>query len=134
MSDLPTLSKEDWKNIDEAILKAASQPSPRALSKLYLQSGQFQSMLKTSENLTGISSKGISWDESDSPWVGDRDDTLHLLPPPEEAPHVVIKEIINFDECIGNESKWANAMAPIGAWIIIYGVICAAVCILIMKT
>jgi hypothetical protein len=54
--------------------------SGNSASKLYLQSGQFTSTLKTSESLSVIDSgvQGISWDAINTPWCGSADDKLYL--------------------------------------------------------
>lgn len=48
--------------------------------KLYLQSGQFTSTLKTSEYVGGVdtSPTGISYDGTDTPWCGNTADKLYL--------------------------------------------------------
>jgi len=48
--------------------------------KLYLQSGQFTSTLKTSEYIgaTDTSPQGVSWDGVDTPWIGLNDNKLYL--------------------------------------------------------
>ena len=48
--------------------------------KLYLQSGQFSSTLKTSEFVGGIDAgpRGISWDGINTPWIGDASNKFYL--------------------------------------------------------
>ena len=48
--------------------------------KLYLQSGEFTSTLKTSESITGIDTapRGISWDGVNTPWTGGTGSKLYL--------------------------------------------------------
>ncbi len=48
--------------------------------KLYLQSGQFTSIIKASESVTAIDliPYGISWDGTNTPWGGNTDDKLYL--------------------------------------------------------
>jgi hypothetical protein len=48
--------------------------------KLYLQSGEFTSTLKTSEHVGGIDTLvwGISWDGTNTPWIGDAANKLYL--------------------------------------------------------
>lgn len=48
--------------------------------KLYLQSGQFNSTLKTSLSVGAVDTvpEGISWDGTNTPWVGSTDDKLYL--------------------------------------------------------
>ncbi len=48
--------------------------------KLFLQSGQFTSTIKTSEDVSGIDTgvNGISWDGTNTPWCGATDDKLYL--------------------------------------------------------
>lgn len=49
-------------------------------SKLYLQSGQFTSTVKTSEDVSGVDTVpvGITWDGTNTPWAGWTDDKLYL--------------------------------------------------------
>ena len=48
-------------------------------SKLYLQSGQFTSTLKTSEDVSAVDAPwGITWDGTNSPWSGNTNDKLYL--------------------------------------------------------
>ncbi len=51
-----------------------------ASKKLYLQSGQFTSTLKTSEDVTArdLTPRGISWDGTNTPWCGSNDVKLYL--------------------------------------------------------
>ena len=48
--------------------------------KLYLQSGQFDSTVKTSRSVSSvdISPSGISWDGTNTPWSGGNDSKLYL--------------------------------------------------------
>lgn len=48
--------------------------------KLYLQSGQFTSTVKTSEYVGGVDAlpAGISYDGANTPWCGATDDKLYL--------------------------------------------------------
>ena len=48
--------------------------------KLYLQSGQFSSTLKTSRDISGIDSTptGISYDGTNTPWSGNGDEKLYI--------------------------------------------------------
>jgi hypothetical protein len=48
--------------------------------RIYLQSGQFTSTLKTSEDLSAVDSaaQGVSWDGVNTPWCGSGDDKLYL--------------------------------------------------------
>ena len=48
--------------------------------KLFLTSGQFTSIIKTSENISAIESdvRGISWDGTNTLWIGFADNKLYL--------------------------------------------------------
>ena len=48
--------------------------------KLYLQSGQFTSTIKDSEDQSGVDNqvRGISWDGTNTPWIGSQADKLYL--------------------------------------------------------
>jgi len=52
----------------------------QADDKLYLQSGQFTSTIKTSEDINSIEiySTGITWDGTNTPWCGQANDKLYL--------------------------------------------------------
>ena len=52
----------------------------REAQKLYLQSGQFSSTLKTSLSVSGVDTgvSGISWDGTNTPWCGFTADKLYL--------------------------------------------------------
>jgi hypothetical protein len=49
-------------------------------SKLYLQSGQFTSTLKTSQSVGAVDTgpSGIACDETNTPWGGSQDEKLYL--------------------------------------------------------
>lgn len=55
--------------------------SGRGDNKLYLQSGQFTSTLKTSEDVSGVDNivTGISWDGINTPFSGDQAKKLYLI-------------------------------------------------------
>ena len=51
--------------------------------KLYLQSGQFTSTIKTSQDVSAVETTpdGISYDDTNTPWSEHTDDKLYLTYP-----------------------------------------------------
>ena len=67
-------------SIDETLFANNTLWSGSEADKLYLQSGQFTSTLKDSEDVSGVDNSlaGISYDGTNTPWIGAEADKLYL--------------------------------------------------------
>ena len=81
--------------------------------KLYLQSGQFTSTLKTSENINAIDTvpTDISWDGTNTPWAGQGDDKLYLQSG-QFTSTVKTSEIISGIDLSPNGISWDGTNTP----------------------
>jgi hypothetical protein len=90
-----------------------------AADKLYLTSGQFESTLKTSEDVSSIDigNTGISYDGIDTPWCGLTDDKLYLTSGQFESTLKTSRYIGGIDTAPqgisydGTDTPWCGAVA-----------------------